>query len=89
MLTGTIIVKEETLLFLSDRSLEKRARAKRRYARCFILNCLSCFEVASFSAFVDACVEDAKPREANFPSCRELLPDMGEQVIEDFVIELL
>ena len=89
MLTRILFVKEEELLFLSYSSFEKRASTKRGYAECRNLDGLFCFEMEPFTRLTNPCIEDTKPREANFPSCRELLLDMGEQVIEDFVIELL
>ena len=89
MLTRAIFVKEEDLLFLSDRAFKKRASPKSGYADRRNLDGLFCFEMEPFTRFANPCIEDAKPGETNFPSCRELLLDMGEQVIEDFVIELL
>src|SRR2546428_14145059 len=49
MLTRTLFVKEEDLLFLADCSLEKRASTKRGYAGCRNLDGLFCFEIESFT----------------------------------------
>ncbi len=62
---------------------------KRCDADCFVLHRFFCFEVASFASFMDARIEYAKPLKADVSACCEFLFDAGEQVIEDFVIELL
>src|SRR5260370_23468914 len=59
MLTGTIIVKEEDLLFLSDRSFEKRTSTKSGYAGCRYLDGLFCFEIEPFTRLANPCIEDA------------------------------